>query len=424
MPPESTDNSGQTKGNAGQQSTTRNSVRIGVLSIAILLLGIFILYPWNETSQEKPEFSSQPSCFVNSTTMIEQMKDALNLHTQNAPGVYYLIEGPHGSGKTTALKYAAKALDDNIIYYVTVDHSHDFSMSLANALPIVDLGCEESLASKTKKECPETLEGRVKSCLSELEAALKQMQKEGNPSPILIIDHVNVLLDGNAPILFTLQAFAKRMADEHLLTIYFVSSEGKMYRIFRQRSVASRMVLFPLYIWDLPYEKALKYLHCLCKFADNNTIADVIDFVGGRFSHILSASAVLQQLWENDTGVNIMDMKNKLFQNVIGDLQALTISKTPPTDKSSNDVSIVTWSLAKKIIATTNNTISLEEADDTLENLSEKEREELREANIFYFDWINQEVAFQSTLVHSYFKNAFEKMKASSDEADQEPQNR
>ena len=84
-----------------------------------------------------------------------------------------------------------------------LDPNNDFSMLLANALSI-DLGCKEfqSGVISVKKECPKTQEDRIQSCLNALEAALKQMQKEGNPTPALIIDHVNFLVENNAKIFY------------------------------------------------------------------------------------------------------------------------------------------------------------------------------------------------------------------------------
>ena len=386
--------------------------------------------------KQKIEFNP-PDCFIGDTTLIRHMKDKLKF--QDTTGVYYLLEGPHKSGISTALRYAAEAVGDNIVY-VTLEQSIDFGLSLANALSI-DLGCREypsaidPLLEKVyvKNECPKGQEDKVRSCLYELETALKQIQKEGSPAPILIIDHVDSLLDKNTTIVLMLQAFAKRMADERLLTIYFVSSEAKTYTFLLQRSAASRMVVLPHREWELSDKNAFEYLHCLCKnagnstitdigeeslckFADNNTIIEIIKVVGGGFTHILRAGNIFQQL--NDTDVNIMDIKNKLFETVISDLQTLNISLAPPTDQLSQDLSGVTWSLAKKIVITTK--ISLEEVENMLEELSQDEKDALTEESILYFDWFNREVTFRSTLVHSYFKNAFEEVQTSRDEADQE----
>ena len=361
-----------------------------------------------ESFNKKFEFS-HPPCFLDNTTMIEHMKD--KLIEQNATGVYYLLEGPHGSGKTTALKSAVRAVNNNIMY-LTVDQSKDFGTSLANKLSI-DLGCNnipfflDTIAQtlSIRRACPETLEQKVRICLNLLEEALQLIQEEGNSPPILIIDHVNLLLDESAPetaVVRTLQAFAKRMADERLITIYFASSEGKVYNLFHHKSASSRLViLFPHRTWDLPRIEAVKYLECLCQFASNDIITEIIDVVGGHFTHMLAASAILVLKRDSE------EVKNELFETVIGDLESLHISKTPPKSKTNHILTDVTWSLARSIIAATNNQLSLG-VENILENLTQEEKDQLTRANIF---WTRQYVTFQSTLVHSYFKSAIEREK-------------
>ena len=88
---------------------------------------------------------------------------------------------------------------------MTVDQTRDFGISLANKLSI-DLGCKDipfldpiSETLSIKRACPETLEDKVRICLNLLEETLQLIQEEGNSPPILIIDHVNLLLDGSAP---------------------------------------------------------------------------------------------------------------------------------------------------------------------------------------------------------------------------------
>ena len=166
-----------------------------------------------------------------------------------------MLEGPHGCGKTTALKSVIQAVGSNIIYF-TVDQSKDFGVSLAKALSI-DLGCRDAPffldpifeQLSIKRGCPKTLDDKVGVCWNLLENTLKLIQKEGHSTPVLIIDHVNLLLDESAPksdLIFTLQAFAKRVADERLLTIYFVSSERKVYHMFIRNQLIRDWLLFPL----------------------------------------------------------------------------------------------------------------------------------------------------------------------------------
>lgn len=75
-------------------------------------------------------------------------------------GVYYLLEGPYGSGKTTAFLLAAEDIGNNIVYVSAED---DFGMSLARKFSM----CEESpshmelvlayLQFPMQPKCPTTL---------------------------------------------------------------------------------------------------------------------------------------------------------------------------------------------------------------------------------------------------------------------------
>ena len=366
-----------------------------------------LVYIKQRFKKNNTEFS-RPPCFCDNTTIIARMKE--NIKLQNATGSYYLLEGPHGSGKTTVLLSAVEAIGNNIVY-VSVSQDRDFGLTFANGLSI-DLGCSPSiidgiiyLLGVRNKTCPETLEEKVEVCLDLLEKAMQQIKKGGNPAPILIIDHVNLLLDRSTEktkVVVNLQDFAKRMADERLLTIYFGSSEGKVHHLFHQQSNGSQLVPYPHRAWDLPYEEAEKYLGCLCPLASHDiNITEIINIVGGHFGHIISACAILELKRGSKTSVDLVEVKNELFETVVGELESLGISKTPTSKAQDN----VTWTLAKSILVATNNTIDLREADAMLENLSVDDYNKLTGASIFYFNWIGQKVAIYSTLVHSYFKD-------------------
>ena len=363
--------------------------------------------------RQKVEFK-HPPCIVHETTLIMKMKRLLN----QTNGVYYLLEGPYGSGKTTALLLAAEDIGNNIVYVST---ENDFGMSLARKFSM----CKESpphvelvlayLQFPMPPKCPKTLEGKVRAWEKIMEDALLEMWKEGNPAPVLIIDHIDLLLhvtDGTQ-ILIQLQRFAKRMADKRLLTIVFVASEGKVQKMLNKQSEKSRMVtlLVDDGSWHLPREEAVRHLKCLCEFEsdfEDNIFIEVLDIVGGHFTHIMTASTILTVNLASDAGVNIEKIKSDLFRKVSGDFEVLGVSKTPPpyTDKPSDDISIATWSLARKIVGTNDQIISHEEANEIIEKLPDDKKEELRRA---IFEWTERYVTFQSSLFYSYFKSAFER---------------
>lgn len=144
-----------------------------------------------------------------------------------------------------------------------------------------------------------------------MEDALLEMWKEGNPAPVLIIDHIDLLLhvtDGTQ-ILIELQRFAKTMVDKRLLTIIFVASGGKVQKMLNKQSERSRMVtlLVDDGSWHLPGEEAVRHLKCLCgfesNFEDNDIFIEIIYIVGGHFTHIMAASTILTVNLESGTGI-------------------------------------------------------------------------------------------------------------------------
>ena len=368
------------------------------LGLTFLASGVIFYSHETQLEQIKSSFKQKihfnyPNCFMESSTIIRNIKEKLK--TQHTNGMYYLLEAPHGCGKTTALLSAAKAIGNNIVY-VGVNPHKEFGISFANALSI-DLGCKESPSGVilVKKECPRTPEGRLKSCLNVLEAALKQMQKEGNPAPILIIDDVNFLLEQGG-LIFMLQEFAEKMAEKHLLTIYFVS-EGQMYNHFHQQPAAAGMITFPHEKYELSNEEAMSFLHCQCPRVFKDTITEIVDIVGGQFRHLVQIIDML-----HDPAITLPDIKKHLFYiNVITKLKAL------PTSKTGHSLTDVAWSLAKKLLVAPKNLIRF--GDDLWRNLSDDEKNALATAYIFDVDWIRQKITFQTTLVHSYFKEIIER---------------
>ena len=66
--------------------------------------------------------------------------------------------------------------------------------------------------------------------------AIKYKQEYGK-IPVLIIDNVNRLAEDNQKILDRFQDYAKYAADEGIVTVVFVSSEGRVPRRMKGKSI-------------------------------------------------------------------------------------------------------------------------------------------------------------------------------------------
>ena len=73
----------------------------------------------------------RPSCFVNSTEVVQELTELMDPRQ----GVYHVVLGPHGCGKTTALKEAV-ALSQGVLYFAATS-AGNFPMALAAALNII-----------------------------------------------------------------------------------------------------------------------------------------------------------------------------------------------------------------------------------------------------------------------------------------------
>ena len=76
-----------------------------------------------------------PPCYVNRSTVTQGLSAMM---TEQRSGVYFLVIGPHGCGKSTALREAVSVSPRTLYYEVSSDG--DFPQTLAKALSI-DFGC-------------------------------------------------------------------------------------------------------------------------------------------------------------------------------------------------------------------------------------------------------------------------------------------
>jgi hypothetical protein len=72
--------------------------------------------------------------------------------------------------------------------------------------------------------------------------AIKYKQEYGK-IPVLIIDNANKLTEEHQKVLNLFQDYAKNAADEGIITVVFMSSEGRVPRRMRGKSIMF-MVLF------------------------------------------------------------------------------------------------------------------------------------------------------------------------------------
>lgn len=123
------------------------------------------------------------------------------------------------------------------------------------------------------------------------DAAERFMNKHGM-MPCVFIDGVNLLASENEKVFLQLVSYAKEFANNRLVHIVMVSSEGSVMPILNKTSAMNRSACL-IEVNDIPYSEALMYLR-------NGGIPDTIStklvqYFGGRFVY-LNSCVVLYKL--------------------------------------------------------------------------------------------------------------------------------
>ena len=175
--------------------------------------------------------NADPGQFYNTTI--------LNRFDAEKEGSFYLVQGPHGIGKTTTLSLYASMSKGNVLYFKIASPKH-FGRDLAKAFGI--RLCAKAWFGLPAITCPDSDNDKLELCQKLIKEAVMEMKISGASRPLLILDNFNsVIFDkkGNyikdSP-LFLLGMFAKEMVDSGLLTLMFAGSEGNIAREFEKHS--------------------------------------------------------------------------------------------------------------------------------------------------------------------------------------------
>ena len=222
-----------------------------------------------ENGPQQQGLKSHPVCFVNRSNVTQFLETLMTLQRS---GVYNLVNGPHGCGKSTTLKEAvAVSVSPPGTVYVEVRSDGSFPMALAETLSI-DFACPSgsfydyitAITSYTfRRKCPTDMKEQLVSILNVLRSVVEDMEQH----PTLVIDNLSALFShpyeaSGKDLIQILQGFAKSMADTELLSIVLAGSEGKLVDFLYKSSSASRLHVYN-FATDISFEEAVTYLTCL-----------------------------------------------------------------------------------------------------------------------------------------------------------------
>jgi hypothetical protein len=184
---------------------------------------------------------------------------------------YTVIVGENGTGKSTAVRQAVRALGvpKGVVYFDAPELLPEFSSRLAESVgfstDVLDpWGAFRRWASRTTKEeaDPKLKEEpvatwmKVKHALEATADAYKA--KHGRPMT-LVIDAADLVAKESETFFGRLQEFAKKCADKKTMSVVFVSSEGVVLPLLMRASSWSR-AHDPFEVGDIPDADAVAYL--------------------------------------------------------------------------------------------------------------------------------------------------------------------
>ena len=336
-------------------------------------------------------FDNNITCLVQRPNALSELKSILK--PQYHSGGYFLLEGPHGCGKTTILKQAVSESGSGVLY-VPLASNGDVGASLYSALKI-DMFCEGwgivlSYLHLPFGSCQVDSSKRLKLSLKILiEAATEIAFEEGYPPSVAIDNTAQILkLPDGLKVLHLLQDTAKDAADRRNIIILFVSSERNVPSIIKSRSSVSR--LHPsIILGDITDQEAIHYLSCMCPNASNNTITNTVRLTGGRFSDLVKATLLVCQ-------ENADQLQEELFHVISENIRRLK------KETKSFQITDVTFDIAKCILKSPDNTISMETYESLMGVLNVEHQESVEASNFFFIS--AEGVTFHSRVTEHYFK--------------------
>ena len=231
---------------------------------------------------------------------------------------YAVIVGEHGTGKSTAVRKAARTRGTtqdgvNGVVYIEVAESRKFSVDLLScldaAVPTIDWlgGVRRRVEATTKDEVGVDLTKEPLSTwltvTGPLEAAAEEFRQAYKRPMTLVIDGVQKFVADDPLFLNKLQDFAKAAATTGNLQVVFVSSDMSALEHMRRRSSWSRAAP-ALYIGDITDDEAVDFLVKERRLDRARSVVLVRDITGGRFSLLVS---------EADTTVDVATVRHTKY---------------------------------------------------------------------------------------------------------------
>jgi hypothetical protein len=213
---------------------------------------------------------------VKRTALVAELKGFLRPQNMDTYGI---VLGPHGSGKSTAIREALRSSGpQGAVYFMAPTSEEDTGClsKLLDADPVAP-----SVKEMTSKQDDFVIWRRICPLLA---TAVLMYEKKYRKPVVLIFDNINFYAKYNPKLLERMQLFAKDCADARHARIIFVGSESLAIPIFQKTSAFSRSTLFTSQLLDITDAEAAVYLMVKYNLPMFRSRALVKLVAGGRFS--------------------------------------------------------------------------------------------------------------------------------------------
>jgi len=321
---------------------------------------------------------------------------------------FRLITGPHGTGKTTSVKYCCNEKKSGVVYAFIEEamvNNQRVPTVLAQKLAIeTDRRPWYNLLKVWQFGYSEPVRPfQLTDLLSDLRAAASEYRKANDRPLALVIDNFTTIAKHD-PVLFSeLMSAAKTGADNGDLIITFVSSDGYTPHWIQGLGIDER--LGPFEVGDLSPDEAYRFatdfaskqrLHNSHQVGEQELVK-LVELTGGRIQRLRSCISDLL------VGKSLSQVQSSIESSVFGSLKEANLQGDPI--KAAN-LELKAFEAARAILASDTGTISRERFYAIIDDASQADS--LLVQNIFCYHPSLASVGFQTAAHARYFRHVFQ----------------
>ena len=257
---------------------------------------------------------------------------------------YAVVVGEHGTGKSTAVRKAARAASKdgaNGVVYFLIGEVPTISTDLAKCLLVGrEYDARQALLRRLFSESSTQKNLAWHNYNTIVKEAATAFRRKYNRPMTLVIDGVHKLASDDPKFLDNLQDFAKDAADTGSLNVVFVSSYKTALAHMKSRSSWSRAAK-PLEIGDIPDDDAIAFIKRRHGMEHNHAAELVHDVTGGRFSLLLDPSVAVQ---------SVAAIRDEKYNETDTQLTDLGLEPTHPFFRALVESKVVTTKAARTLL--------------------------------------------------------------------------